>query len=191
MDPESRKVITADDAVCVLIDVQTSLADVMPTRNQTVAAGRLLLRVADRIGVPVIVTRQNPARLGDTVPELLEVVGPHVPVDKMTFNCLAESAFEVRLEATDRRTVVIAGMETHICVLQTALALLRAGYSVHVVADASCSRRETDRMVALDRLRGAGAIVTTAEQVVYEAVGAAGTPAFRDVLRFVKERDGA
>jgi nicotinamidase-related amidase len=109
----------------------------------------------------------------------------------MTFDCLAERTFEARLEESARRTVVIVGMETHICVLQTALALVRAGYAVHVVADATCSRRETDRAVALDRLRGAGVVVTSAEQVVYEALGEAGTPAFREVLRFVKERDTA
>lgn len=187
---ESRGVIHAQDSVCVVIDVQTSLAEVMSQRDPTVAATRLLVRSAGRLGMPVIVTRQNPTRLGDTVPELLEAVGAHVPVDKMVFDCLAEPRFAARLEATERRTVIIAGMETHICVLQTALSLARAGYGVHVVADAVCSRREQDRSVALSRLRNAGVVVTTAEQVVYEAVGEAGTDRFRDVLRFVKERDG-
>lgn len=184
-------VIRADDAVCLLVDVQTSLANVMVERDAVVAAARLLVRAAGRLGMPLIVTRQNPARLGDTAPELLEAAGPHSPVDKMTFDCLAEPRFRARLEALDRRTVVIAGMEAHICVLQTALSLARAGYAVHVVADAVCSRRDQDRGVALSRLRHAGVVVTTVEQVVYEALGEAGTDAFRDVLRFVKDRDGA
>lgn len=187
----TRDVIHARDVVCVMVDVQTSLADVMGERAPTVAAARLLVRVAGRLDLPVIVTRQNPAKLGDTVPELLDALGAHVPVDKMAFDCLAEPRFAARLEATERRTVIIAGMEAHICVLQTALSLVRSGYAVHVVADAVCSRRAQDRDVALSRLRHAGVVITTAEQVVYEAVGEAGTDRFRDVLRFVKERDGA
>lgn len=184
-------IVRAEDALLVLIDMQTSLADVMSARNETVAAARLLVRVARRLGMPLIVTRQNPVKLGDTVPELLEAVGQHLPVDKMTFDGMAQPVFEARLDESGRRTVVVAGMETHICVLQTALGLVRAGYAVYVVADATCSRRAADRAVALDRLRGAGVVVTSAEQVVYEALGEAGTPAFREVLRFVKERDCA
>lgn len=191
MERTHDHVLAVSEAVLVVIDVQTSLADIMDARDETVAGVTLLARVANRLGIPMIVTRQNPTRLGDTIPGLREVLGPHTPVDKMTFDAMAEPAFEARLEATDRRTVVITGMETHICVLQTALALLRAGYAVHVVADAVCSRRTLDRDVALDRLRAAGAVVTTVEQVVYEALGRAGTAAFRDALRFVKERDAS
>lgn len=189
MDTAARGIVSAHDAVLVVIDVQSSLADAMSSRAGVVAAVRLLARSARRLAIPTIVTRQNPDRLGETVAELVDALGPHVPVDKMAFDCMAEPGFEARLQDADRRTVVIAGMEAHICVAQTALALVGAGYQVYVVADAVCSRRETDRMVALDRLRGAGVVVVTAEQVVYEALGAAGTPAFRDVLGFVKERD--
>lgn len=191
MNEVASGIVRADEALCVLVDMQTSLADVMSTRGETMAAARLLVRTARRLGIPLIVTRQNPAKLGDTVPELLEALGAHIPVDKMTFDSLAEAGFEARLEESGRRTVVVAGMETHICVLQTALGLARAGYAVQVVADATCSRREADRAVALDRLRGAGVVVTSAEQIVYEALGEAGTSAFREVLRFVKERDSA
>ncbi len=189
METRTGRPLDAWGTSCVLIDMQTSLARVMSERDGTVAAARLLLRSADRLGVPVIATRQNPDRLGDTVPELLEVLGDRVPVDKMAFDCASEPAFMSRLESHRRRAVVIAGMETHICVSQTALGLLGAGYHVRVVADAVCSRRFTDHAMALDRLRAEGVIVTTVEQVVYEILGEAGTAAFRDVLRFVKERD--
>ncbi|MDY0341117.1 MAG: hydrolase [Coriobacteriia bacterium] len=188
MNPAQESVLTLGDAMLVVVDVQSSLADAMDVRDEVVAGVTLLVRVADRLSMPVIVTRQNPGKLGDTVPGLYEALGSDVPVDKMMFDSTGEPEFEARLEATGRRTVVIAGMETHICVLQTALGLLREGYAVHVVADAVCSRRMSDHRVALDRLRTAGAVVTTAEQVVYEALGKAGTAAFRDVLRFVKER---
>jgi nicotinamidase-related amidase len=108
-------------------------------------------------------------------------------VDKAAFDCMAERGFCERLEETGRRTVVIAGIEAHICVTQTALSLVRAGYHPYVVADAVCSRRPTDREIALARLRSAGVVVTTSESVLYEALERAGTTAFREVLQLVKE----
>lgn len=187
-DRAARSVVSADDAVLVVIDMQESLAGVMDAREFVVGATALLVQAAGRLGLPVIVTRQNPTALGETIMEVREVAGVHTPVDKMAFDATRDEGFIARLEQTGRRAVVLAGMETHICVTQTALGLLRAGYAVHVAADAVCSRRSFDHAVALERLRAAGAIVTTAESVVYEALGVAGTDAFRDVLRSVKAR---
>ena len=184
--PTDTDIVNRTRAVLVLIDMQDRLADVMPRRDAVVATSALLARVAGTLEVPVIVTRQYPAGLGDTVAELREVCGDRDPVDKTTFDCLAEPGFRERLEGLSRRQVIIAGMEAHICVTQTALSLLGEGYLVHVVADAVCSRRDDDRDVALGRVRAAGAVVTTAESVIYEALGRAGTPEFRAVLELVK-----
>lgn len=178
--------IRRDDALLVLIDLQSRLADVMSRRDAVVAAAVLLARCARVLGIPVLVTRQYPRGLGDTVPELLDAVSDAAVVDKVHFACPAEEAFREELQRSGKREVVLAGMETHICVLQTALALLEAGYEVHVVADATCSRRDADRDVALDRLRAAGVTVTVAESVIYEALGQAGTAEFRAVLEVVK-----
>ena len=104
----------------------------------------------------------------------------------MTFSCLAEPAFRERIEGLGRRHVVLAGMETHICITQTALALLEEGYAVSVAADATCSRRATDHEIGLARLRDAGAQITVIESVLYEALERAGTPEFRAVLELVK-----
>lgn len=181
-----RSTIRAADTVLVLVDIQSALADVMERRDTVVGAAALLARAATVLQVPVLVTRQYPRGLGDTVPELAEAVGQHTPIDKVTFSCLAEPAFRERLEALGRRQVVLAGMETHICITQTALALLEEGYEVSVVADATCSRRELDHEVALARLRAAGVQVTVAESVIYETLERAGTPEFRAVLELVK-----
>jgi len=178
--------IDRTDAVLVLIDMQESLVAAMERRDGVVGTAALLARVAGVLDVPVIVTRQYPEGLGDTVPLLREATAGAIPIDKLTFSCLAEPAFAERLGALGRRQVVLAGMETHICVAQTALALLAEGYDVHVVADAACSRRTTDHEIALLRLRAAGAEVTVTESVIYEALGRAGTPAFREVLAHVK-----
>ncbi len=140
-----------------------------------------------------MVTRQYPKGLGGTVPELEEVLvdlaeqGASVTgLDKTAFCCAAETDFSEALAATGRTQVVLVGMETHICIAQTALAL-EPEYEVHVVADAVCSRTPLDNDVALDRLRAAGVIVTTSESVMYEAVGRAGTPEFKRLLEIVKE----
>jgi isochorismate hydrolase len=127
------------------------------------------------------------------VPELEEVLvdlaekGATVRgLDKTAFCCAAETDFVEELEALGRSQVVIVGMETHICVTQTALAL-KADYEVHVAADAVCSRTMENHLVALDRLTAAGIVVTTSESVMYEAVGRAGTPEFKSLLEIVKE----
>ena len=179
-------VLDRDEAVVLLIDLQPALADVMPRREPVLRAACLLARTCAEMGVPVLVTRQYPKGLGDTVEVVRAATAGVEPVDKVAFSCLAEPAFRARLEALGRKTVLLAGMETHICVAQTALALLAEGYTVQVAADAVCSRRETDHAIALDRLRAAGAAVTTVEAAIYEALGCAGTPEFRAVLELVK-----
>ncbi len=188
----SPHLLDRDDAVIVIVDVQERLASVMPRRDETIGAIVLLARVAGALGVPAIATRQNPNGLGDIVPEIAEVVATDAPViDKTAFCCCAEPSFLAALDATGRRQVALVGMEAHICVAQTALALLERGYSVHVARDAVCSRRDADKDGALSRLQAAGAETTSVESAVYELVGRAGTDEFRTVLRFVKERDAA
>lgn len=185
--PVPASTVSRDSAALVLVDLQSRLADAMARRDSVVGAAVFLARAASILGMPVIVTRQYPKGLGDTVPEIAAVtIGE--PVDKVSFSCPNDPSFRTRLADTGRRQVVLAGMETHICITQTALALLAEGRDVHVVADATCSRREADHAVALDRLRAAGVTVTTAESVVYEALGAAGTPEFGAVLEAVKHR---
>jgi nicotinamidase-related amidase len=139
------------------------------------------------------VTRQNPRGLGDTVAELTgaaedaRAAGSAVAtVDKMYFDCTAEPAFTSTLADIDRTHVLLVGMETHICVTQTALSLVAMGLTPHVAADACCSRRDGDHEVALARLRQHGVDVLSGESAIYEAVGVAGTDEFRAVLELVK-----
>lgn len=182
----THSTVRAADAVFVMVDMQCALAEAMARRAAVVGTAALLARAARILGVPVLVTRQYPRGLGDTVPEFAAVLGEHEPIDKVTFSCLAEPAFRERLESPGRRQVVLAGMETHICISQTALALVAEGYEVFVAADAVCSRRDADHEVALARLRAAGVQVTVAESVIYEALGRAGTPEFKAILELVK-----
>lgn len=180
-------------AALVVIDMQDRLAAVMGSRDPVIKAATRLARTFALVGAPIVLTRQYPKGLGETVPELQEMFlelardGARVSgIDKMAFCAASEHAFADALTGTARRQVVLVGMETHICITQTALALMAQGYQVQVVADACCSRNAQDHAVALDRLRAAGAVVTTAESVMYELVGKAGTDEFKSLLEIVK-----
>jgi isochorismate hydrolase len=193
MKSASETLIDRERAVLVIVDIQERLAAVMDRRDQVVAATSRLARTAALVDVPIIVTRQYPEGLGGTTPDLESVLvdlaqeGAHVSgVDKTAFCCAREHEFLEALSATGRSQVILTGMETHICVTQTALALLDE-YQVQVAADACCSRDDSNHDLALDRLRSAGAVVTTSESVMYEAVGRAATDEFKALLKIVKE----
>jgi nicotinamidase-related amidase len=182
-----------DDMLLIVIDEQERLTAVMDRREEVVAATARLVRTAALVGAPIVVTRQYPKGLGETEPELLELLsalqaeGASVTtVDKVAFDCFGETGFVEALAHLGRRQLVIVGMETHICVTQTTLSALREGYDVQVVADACCSRDDAAHAIALQRIRGAGAVVTLVESVMYELVGEAGTDEFRALLRIVK-----
>jgi len=183
-----------EDAVLVVVDVQQRLAAVMDRRDAVTAAAVRLVKTAALVGVPIVVTRQYPDGLGDTDPTIVqalasvEAAGHEVfRADKFAFDCFADPAFSQIVSATGRSQLIIAGMETHICIAQTALHGLRLGMEVQVAADACCSRDTDAHSLALDRMRAAGAVVSHTESVMYELVGAAGTDEFRSLLRIVKE----
>jgi len=191
--PAHRDLIDRDDLVLLVVDAQDRLASAMQSRDTTVAAIARVVRLAAIVGAPIVVTRQYPKGLGGTVPEVeavLEEASATVPVsivDKTAFCACEEPGFHAVLESSGRRQVAIVGMETHICVTQTALALVAAGYRVHVVEDACCSQRARDHGTALARLQAHGITVTCAESLMYEAVGRAATPEFKRLLAVVKE----
>ena len=183
-----------DDAVLVIVDEQERLAAAMQRRDPVVAATVRLVRVAVLLGLPILVTRQYPKGLGDLVAELADVVtaaelGSDAVrrVDKLTFDCFREPRFSGAFAHTVRRQLVLAGMETHICITQTALSAVREGFDVHIVADACCSRDDVHHALALERMRAAGAAITSSESVMYELVGEAGTDEFRALLGIVKD----
>jgi nicotinamidase-related amidase len=178
--------------VLVVIDVQEKLAAAMERRDQVAGACARLMRVAGVLGAPVIITRQYPDGLGDSVAEVTSAASDITAetsvatVDKTAFCACNEPDFLEALYETGRSQAVLAGMETHICVTQTALALSSRGYPVFVAADACCSRRVADHDVSLDRLRAAGVYVTTSESVIYEAVSRSASDEFKRVLAIVK-----
>lgn len=191
--PLHTGLVNRASAVLVIVDVQERLAAVMERRKEAVGSIVRLARVAALTGMPIIATLQNPAGLGDLVPELASALGALTGpsavtvVDKMSFSACDEAGFMEAVRRTGRSQVVLSGMETHICVAQTAIGLVEEGLLVHVVADACCSRRFGDHQIALDRMRAEGIVVTTSESAMYEAVSRAGTDEFRQLLAIVKQ----
>lgn len=179
MAPMTADLLDRARSVLVVVDVQEKLMPHIHAAAPLQARLELLLDAAVRLGVPVIVTEQYPQGLGPTVPAIRAALPAGDPVVKTDFSCAPVPAFRERLAAVGRSQVVLAGIEAHVCVAQTALELAGGGAAVWVVADAVGSRRPLDRDTAIERFRAAGVGVVTAESVVFEWLRRAGTPEFK------------
>lgn len=180
-------ILEAGSSVLIVIDVQEKLAARMAERETVIASVKPLVVAARRLAIPILVTEQYPRGIGPTTPELVAALGEEYrPIEKLSFGCTGEPAFLARFEALRRDHAVLCGMESHVCVLQTALGLLEKGCAVHVAADAVCSRSVENRRTALDLMRQAGAAVTCWETVVFQWLGKAGTQEFKDLLPLFK-----
>lgn len=182
-----KHILDAGQCVLLVVDIQEKLAAHMAEREPVVAASARLVTAAKRLGVPVLVTEQYPRGIGATAPELVTALGEaYRPIEKMSFACTGEPAFVTAFDASARRQAVLCGMESHICILQTALGLLAKGCAVHVAADAVCSRSAENKRVALEMMRQAGVTITCWETVAFQWLGKAGTPEFKDLRPLFK-----
>lgn len=182
----SLDLISAEESLLLIIDMQENflrrIAVFTDIRDHCVR----LLKTAKLFEVPATLTVQNPAGLGTIVPEILEVAPEGPYPEKFRFSAALATGWPMAAERPDsRRQVVIAGIETHICVLQTVLDLISWGYQVFVVADAVGSQKMADHDTALQRLRDAGAILTTAQSVQFEWCVEAGTDRFRQMRNYL------
>jgi nicotinamidase-related amidase len=178
-----------DKALLLIIDVQERLIPAMPKKpyQEILGSIELLLKGAREIDLPVVVTEQYPKGLGHTVPELEEACRDCV-VTKVSFGSCGEPSFLEELKKQGRNQIIVTGMEAHVCVYQTVLGLLGAGYDVHLVRDGVISRRKSDYRNSLELARDAGAVVTTAETVLFQILRAATAPEFKAVSALVKNR---
>lgn len=176
-------------AVLVVVDVQERLAPAFPEKDYKGLLGAidLLVKGAEELKIPVVTTEQYPKGLGHTVPELQQACTSGV-IEKTSFGCCGEPAFLDRMRELGRSQVMITGVEAHVCVYQTVIGLLDAGYHVHLVRDAICSRRGSDFRTALQLARAAGATVTSAETVLFQLLQDAKAPEFRAVSKLVQAR---
>jgi len=177
--------LETDRAVLVVVDMQVKLLAVMHQRQRLLDSAARLIRGMTALEVPILWTEQNPAGLGPTAPELASLLPP-AAIPKLAFSCWGEAAFRDALQRLGRRQVVLAGMESHVCVCQTALDLLQASYEVHVATDAVSSRTAENRQVGLDRAAAAGAVLTSTEAALFELLRVAQGPKFKAVLKIVR-----
>ena len=178
--------LTADQSVLIVIDVQERLAPAMHGLSDCLRNTEILMRAAARLGVPVIVTEQYPKGLGRTVESLAALAAPESVVEKITFSATGSDDFDQRLDALGRPEPVICGIEAHVCVLQTALRLRDRGQRAWLVRDATTSRRPESAAAALERAARAGVEPVTTEMVVFEWMRQAGTPEFRELSALIK-----
>lgn len=171
----------------VLIDVQARLVQAMSDRKSLLRHCEILIRAATLMAVPVLLTEQYPKGLGMTEPVLAEQLPDNViPIAKTCFSCCGSDKFNTALSSGDRNQVILAGIEAHVCVLQTALELSQQGRQVFVVADATDSRARENKNLALERLRQAGVIITTTESVLFEWLKDAKHEQFKNVTALIR-----
>jgi nicotinamidase-related amidase len=175
--------MTADQSSLLIVDVQEKLCPVMEDPRSVIHNCGRLMKGAARLGVPVLVSEQYPKGIGPTMVDLRELTDKENFLEKTTFSCAAAPNIMERLEALGRRKVVVAGIETHVCVCQTTLGLLENGYEVFVVADACSSRSPQDRKTGLERMQASGARIVPTESVLFEWLGDAKHEAFREIMQ--------
>ena len=178
--------IEARRSALLIVDMQERLMPAMDGSEPATANAARLMEAAGRLGVPLLVSEQYPKGLGPTVPALAALAPTGTVAEKLTFSCLADAGWRGRFEKLDRRQAILAGVEAHVCVLQTALGLKAAGYEPAVVADAVASRRRDSRAAAFERLRMNGVEVVTTEMVLFEWLGQAGTPEFKALSGLIR-----
>ena len=178
--------LNTDNALLLLIDFQERLFPVMYEKEKLLSNVVKLVKGAKALEIPIILTEQYPKGLGPTIPEIKELLPDIKPVEKVCFSCTDEKSFNKALEALKRQQVLIAGIEAHICVYQTAMALGRAGYQVQVVGDCVSSRDPENKLAALFKMGAAGISPTTAEMALFELLKVAKGDKFKQISSIVK-----
>jgi len=175
-----------DRVTLVIVDIQERLAPAMKVKDKIVANTVHLIEAAKLLKLPLLVTEQYPKGLGRTIPEISETLPEYAPIEKIAFSCCGERSFLDAVSATEKTQVILTGMETHVCVLQTCIDLLKAGYHVHAAADAICSRSKDNYRVALEFMRDAGAVISSTETILFQLLEKAGSEAFKTISSRIK-----
>jgi nicotinamidase-related amidase len=184
----ARRPLDPNQCALIVIDLQEKLIPPIFQKELLLRNSQLLIRLAGILKIPTLVSTQYSKGLGKTVPEIASLLPNTETIEKLAFSCFGSDVFCSTLKHLpgNRNTVLLCGMESHICVAQTALAALRNGYLVHVAADAVSSRTELNWKIGLERMRAAGAVMSSTEMMIYEALGSSGTSEFKEMLKHLK-----
>lgn len=184
----ARRPLEAEHCALIVVDIQEKLLGPIWENERLVRNSRLLIRMAGILKIPALMTTQYSRGLGNTVPEIASLLPENAPMDKQTFSCFGSDSFCSSLKRLpgQRTTLLACGMEAHICVAQTVLAALREGYVVHVASDAVSSRTEWNWRIGLERMRAAGAVISSTEMIIYELMRSSEGSEFKQMLPYLK-----
>ncbi|MGO9019381.1 MAG: isochorismatase family protein [Syntrophobacteraceae bacterium] len=174
------------DCILLLVDIQKSMLDLCAERDRTVLNAGALIEAAELFEIPVLCSVHNSAKLGGFLPELSDKILEPKMLDKLEFNCFENEGIARALLETGRKTLLLAGLEGHVCIFHTGVGALRLGYRVHIARDAVASRSASDKQTGMHRLDRAGAVLSSTEMIIFELLNRAGTDQFRALLPLLK-----
>jgi len=177
-----------ETAALLVLDLQAKLVPAIFEAERVIRNTQLLLHLAQVLDIPTVLTSHYTKGLGTIIPQIAQFAPGVVPIEKTSFGCFGEPDFlrQLKLRTPDARSLLIAGVESHICVMQTALGAMEAGYLVHVAADATSSRTKENWEIGLNRMERAGAVISSTEMMIYELLAKSATPEFKAMLPLLK-----
>jgi len=170
----------------VVVDVQGKLAQLMHGSQSLFKNIQILIKAAKILNIPILWCQQAPQFLGETVPEIAELLADNEPINKVSFSCCGDEQFNSKLKNLNRQQVLICGIEAHVCIYQTAVDLLKTGKDVSVIADAVSSRTLENKRIALERIKSEGANISSVEMALFELLRTAEHPKFKEVAKLIK-----
>lgn len=180
--------LISDDCILVIVDVQKRLMSSMQEKIKKLILKNIsiLIQVAHHLEIPIILTEQYPKGLGKTLDEISSISSNSVPIEKISFSCMGSKEFTNTIQNLKRTRILLTGMETHVCCYQTGLDLLKNGFIVYSITDATCSRNKHNWEIALSSLKDAGAYLSSTEQLVFDLIRIAGTNEFKFISSLLK-----
>ena len=190
LDPHeiARRPLDPEQCALVVVDIQEKLLPAIANKETLVKNAQLLIRLAGMLKLPMIVSTQYKRGLGETVPEVASLLADAITLDKTEFGCFNNEGFcsAVQTLPGNRTTLLLCGMETHICVMQTALGAMNQGYVVHIASDAVGSRSEWNYHIGMNRMQDAGAVISSTEMMLYELLRSSSSSTFKELLPYLK-----
>ena len=178
--------LTPENTCLVIIDIQEKLLPVMAEPKRVVKNTAVLIQIAKALNIPILWCQQVPKALGSTVEEVASLLEGIEPIDKSSFSCCGEEKFIAKLDEIKPKTAILCGIESHVCVFQTAADLVQKGLNVHVVADAISSRTEENKQIGINRMTQEGVTVTSTEMLLFELLQDAKHEKFRELSKLIK-----
>ncbi len=175
-----------EECSLVVVDIQGKLAQIMYEKELLFKNIQILIKASTILNIPVLLCQQVPESLGPTVPEIAELLKNVEPVNKSSFSCCDDESFNNKLNKLEVKQVILCGIETHVCIYQTAVDLVRKGFYVNVISDAVSSRTFDNKKIALERIAAEGAKISSTEMALFELLKTAKHPHFKEIARLIK-----